>query len=855
MEKRRTFKGRLIAAGETRTKGNGRGSFIVPPEAIRDAIGQGLFNGLACFVDHATEGPSVRRLVGVWHGVCWDDEAAAATGLLLAYETAETRPVLDLLDQWLADRTAGGGATADMGISLVFYPRLAADGRTVHTIVTVESADLVMFPASEGSRILQRVALGGDEAAAEDGVGALESEGGVRLEVRGRWEPRTLDAAAKASHSQSVNRADIVTPPKEVARLANTHNAAHAGTIPLAARPIAGDCVGNASREASSPSHSQVGNMPDCHTEPNSAPTPPSVPAADGRHAPASLGEASNASPNPKCKRPNTIPDSNQCLTSPSVLKAAGHHVPASANACPVPPPGRRPLSPLAASPSPLGQGGVLTQPNPSVKEKFVMNRTTVNEEMSRVALVRDNAALDLPITPPPDPANDSPEEMSGWIKSMRSFAAATLIAVSGLPPAVQDRLNEADYESVGAITDAIDRAQAELATIREPAVVQLGGSRPQRSALRLRDPLDEARELMGFFFGAAGATTPPSNMRSFADLYVALTGDVMFRGTFDPGRVLFSGATTGTLPNLAVDAMNRVVAEQFSALAHYRWYERIVAVAPNDGRLHDMKWITLGGAGDLPSVSEGAAYTELNLSDVKESAPFVKRGGYVGVTREMIKNSDVMQLQAIPRALATAAIRSRSAAVSKIFTMAAGVGPTLAQDSKPLFHNDHGNLASTALGSDATAWRAARAECFQHAELGSGKPLGVFPRFLLVPAELYDTALSILGYGAGMPVTFTPEAQDRGFADPRPIPLVVPDWTDATDWAYIVDPAVYPVLQMSYSQAPGGRAHPAPELFAVANESNGLLFTNDTLPIKVRDEFAVGVNGPRGIGKRNVSG
>jgi hypothetical protein len=59
----------------------------------------------------------------------------------------------------------------------------------------------------------------------------------------------------------------------------------------------------------------------------------------------------------------------------------------------------------------------------------------------------------------------------------------------------------------------------------------------------------------------------------------------------------------------------------------------------------------------------------------------------------------------------------------------------------------------------------------------------------------------------------------------------------------------------MSYSQNPGGRNHPAPELFAVVSETSGLMFTNDTLPIKVRDEFAVGVNGWRGIGKRNVAG
>ena len=36
-------------------------------------------------------------------------------------------------------------------------------------------------------------------------------------------------------------------------------------------------------------------------------------------------------------------------------------------------------------------------------------------------------------------------------------------------------------------------------------------------------------------------------------------------------------------------------------------------------------------------------------------------------------------------------------------------------------------------------------------------------------------------------------------------------------------------------------------------SETAGLMFTNDSMPVKVRDEFAAGVNGGTGIGKRNV--
>ncbi len=435
------------------------------------------------------------------------------------------------------------------------------------------------------------------------------------------------------------------------------------------------------------------------------------------------------------------------------------------------------------------------------------------------------------------------------WDAEYRRVQASAIIdQTSDLPALVKTRLKAAAYQTPDELNTAIDAARAELAALHADGVINL----PGKPRIQVIDPLEEAQNITDFLFGLSTAHVPP-NMRRVDEWYKALTGDVEFRGVFDPDRVQFANANTSTLANAAVNALNKVMVEQISYLSAYRWYERITSVEPNDGSLNPMRWITIGGIGNLPTVLEGAAYTELTVDDAEETAPFVKSGGYVGITRELLKNSDIARLQAIPRALATAAIRSRSAAVSAIFTTAGGTGPTLAQDSTVLFHSNHSNVATTAF--DVTAWRAARAECFQHTDVHSGKPLAVFPRFCLVPAELYDTALAALGYGEGMPVTYTPEAQDRGFADPRPIPLVVPDWTDATDWAYIVDPQVFPVIQMSYSQSPGGRSHPAPELFAVTSQTNGLLFTNDTLPIKVRDEFAVGVNGPRGIGKRNVSG
>lgn len=467
----------------------------------------------------------------------------------------------------------------------------------------------------------------------------------------------------------------------------------------------------------------------------------------------------------------------------------------------------------------------------------------TENNPMEPEDLNPTGAAVQQPAAP--NPAAD-------WLAALSRSTAAALIQASGLPAPVQARLSRGQYANPAAVTAAIDEARAELAAMQETQTVQLG-NRPPRGQFHVSDGIDNARGMVEYFFGVAGAAVPPANMRRFSDLYVALTGDEEFRGVFDPARLMFATATTATLSNLAADAMNKVIVEKMALLN--RWYEQIVQVVPNNGTLHDINLISVGGIGTLPTVAEGASYPELPVDDTNETAAFIKKGGYVGITREAIKNSDIIQLQAIPRALASAAIRTRSKAIASLFTMNSGVGPTLATDNKALFHTDHGNVATTAFGTDATAWRAARLAIFKQTELGSSAYMGIYPRYLLIPPDLYDVALVVLGYGEGQPTAYTPEARDRGVYDPRPVPIVVPDWTDPTDWAFIVDPDVLPVIHMSYSQAPGGGRHPAPELFSVTSETSGLMFTNDVLPIKVRDEFAVGVSGYQGVGKRNVAG
>lgn len=401
-------------------------------------------------------------------------------------------------------------------------------------------------------------------------------------------------------------------------------------------------------------------------------------------------------------------------------------------------------------------------------------------------------------------------------------------------------------------------RLDAQLVHGIRPSTHGVRGATPQ--AVQMITPMDRVQSAWNWMLGARDEVTPPPSMRSVRDLYLAITGDFDFHGRFNPEWAQLAAATTTTLAGMTVNALNKVIMLHYDNMLTYRWYEPITHVAPHDGTTQNVQLITMDGLANLPTVSEGQAYTEASVGDAKEALSFSKKGVYVGITLEAIRRSDIQRLQALPRQLVQAAIRTRSAAVSLIFTQASGTGPTLADDTTVLFHSNHGNVSTTAFSG--TAWAAARSRIWEQNIPGTSKPLGLWPQYVLVPIELYDSALIEFGYGDGdvgrlgasFGQTVNPYAQDRQ-GDPRPVPIPVPDWTDATDWAYIVDPRLHPVIHMAYANAPQGGVHAMPEIFEVASETSGLMFSNDTLPVKIRDWFGVQVSTYVGVGKNNVAG
>jgi len=268
---------------------------------------------------------------------------------------------------------------------------------------------------------------------------------------------------------------------------------------------------------------------------------------------------------------------------------------------------------------------------------------------------------------------------------------------------------------------------------------------------------------------------------------------------------------------------------------------------------LQAARWITLGGVGELPTVTEGAAYTELTWDDNTETASFAKKGGYLGLTIEAIDKDDTNRLRMAPAALAQAAWLTLNKSVSALFTSASGAGGNLA-DGTALFATARGNLGTTALSH--AAWNTTRIAMRKFTELNSSERLGalVAPKFLLVPPDLELTGLQIMAtehtpgsanYNAN-PFSEGSE-RDQRLAFARDRVVVVDLWTDADNWAAVADPRLYPSIGIGYRY---GRT---PEIFSVASPTAGLMFSNDVMPVKVRFFYATGPVDWRGMYKHNV--
>ena len=463
-----------------------------------------------------------------------------------------------------------------------------------------------------------------------------------------------------------------------------------------------------------------------------------------------------------------------------------------------------------------------------------------------------EETSAPAPVTPPAGPAGD-------WLAEARTATIETLIQSSGLPKNVQAHLRAQSYDSPADVRAAIELQREIIADLHADRVVQMSGQPPRGAGISLgRTPLEQVESA---FEALMLGITPPDGVAPLSgvrEMYHLLSGDYDMHGVFHGDRIQFANVNSSTMASITANVLNKAVINAF--MQYPRWWQRIVS-EQDFTTLQQVKWITLGGVGELPTVAEGAAYTELTWDDQAETADFVKKGGYLGITLEAIDKDDTRRLRAAPQALAQAAWLTLGKSVSAIFTDNSGTGPTMA-DTGALFNatavttaGGHANLLTTALSH--AQWIVVRTAMMKQAEVNSGERLGFLtaPKYVLVPVDLETTAL-VMFASEGLPggsnndenVFARGDEHTTRLMTARERVVVVPHWTDTNNWAAVADPLLYPSIGIGFRY---GRT---PQIFSVASPTAGLMFTNDTLPVKVRFIFAVGPTDWRGLHKSNVA-
>lgn len=408
----------------------------------------------------------------------------------------------------------------------------------------------------------------------------------------------------------------------------------------------------------------------------------------------------------------------------------------------------------------------------------------------------------------------------------------------------------------------AISEKRTELSEVIASQIVS-GPSRSNISGMATSD--DQLRAAVDDLFGVERdeqyKNVKAARLSGIRELYTMLTGDFEMRGQYFPDQVML--AITSDFTGLAKNALNKLVVQGWNQMgvAGYDWWKSICSIE-HFNSLQTITGTLVGTVGSLPSVSEQGEYQEIVIGDSPETASFTKYGGYVPLTLELLDKDDTRKLRAYGLELGKAGIRNISEQIAYIFTQASATGPTMA-DGAVLFNNTavtssggHANLLTTAIGTDFVAWDAVATAVYNQPLLrknatsyyGTGKKMAIEPKYCLVPRALKAAAEALFIPRWGAVVDAAIATKGGPTYGGRVIPLTVPEWTDATDWAAACDPTIAPAIIV------GERFGLMPEIFVAGRETDPAVFMNDEHRIKIRHFLAILVADFRPLHKSNVA-
>lgn len=332
--------------------------------------------------------------------------------------------------------------------------------------------------------------------------------------------------------------------------------------------------------------------------------------------------------------------------------------------------------------------------------------------------------------------------------------------------------------------------------------------------------------------FGVKGSDRAKYGSIGLQEFYRQATGDIHMTQKYNKR---FAAVTSTEFSNVLGNTLYRRLLQVFAEAP----YDENVLVSTRrpqkDFRTVDAS--NIGGFATLPTVAEDNPYLPINHpTDWKTSYAILKKGGLLGITWETILNDDLGLVNRLITNFARAARRTHAAYVFNLML----ANPTM-YDSIALFEaGTHTNLGSAAYAYSTLL--AAYKAMIKQAEPGSAFRMGITPYHLFVPAEVYDTAISI-NQSEVQDVNLQYAFAYHMFGANNERIWNVPFMTDVNNWYVCCNPAFCETIEMSYLNGVT-----VPEMFAQSGATEDTVFTADRINYKMRFVFGGAVVEWRGF-------
>lgn len=311
-----------------------------------------------------------------------------------------------------------------------------------------------------------------------------------------------------------------------------------------------------------------------------------------------------------------------------------------------------------------------------------------------------------------------------------------------------------------------------------EPAVMLTRRADALYARVSGEAPSDEARPHMN------------ESLRDMARACVEATGvstramdaDTLFRAAMH---------TTGDFPQLLTSTGNRTLMASYQAAA-----SPIKTVLARQTTLADFRpgtKLKLSDIGQLQKVSESGEIKHTTRGEASESYALDTYATQFAISRKALINDDLGAFRDWGQ---TAGRMAAETEANLLITLLLS-NPTMNEDSKALFHADHGNLGAGA-AVDVSPLDLARRAMRGMKALDGETPINATPKYLLVGPDLETEAERVLAS------IYAASVSDVNPFTGKLTLLVEPRITDAS-WYVFADPAVLPVLEYAYLSSAQG--------------------------------------------------